>query len=1209
MRIRKLPQAEEYTFWNRLRRLWRKAVRVMACIVVFCTTYALILPAITQESPVQCGIEEHTHRDTCIGDQGELICELDAHSHSLACHADAHADLESADFWESTLASAERSSIWARDVVSIARTQLGYVESTRNYQVQEDGISLRGYSRYGAWYGDPYGDWNAMFVGFCLHYAGVEYMPLAADAKSWAEALAVPSVDLYRSRGSHVPQMGQLLFLDNTTNGLADRVAIIISVTTDDTGTPSVLETIEGDRLNRVQLQTYSMDHPAILGYGLLPQQLTAQERAAVQQVIADIDALAAMDQTGEEFSWQVARVYDTYANLTVAQKAAVTNEESLLAMEAIWSNTTYIAENHGIVSAAPTQAESAGTRDYLELNIFDYTDSWDASAAPRNEKWLDGLFQFDPATGTYSYDSRKNHAQYDATDYDRDGDTDEFILFHQVITPDFTLYPYGCFLPFHSISDLTRATQVGAFNYPGGLARYVEGILAENPAENVKTLLEGYRENTPDWDSLSPSDLADGDLDQLYNIDWDVPASDSFCLEMKLTFLQPQNGTVGADPVEFSFSGENDLWVYVDGVLFLNLTGSRGTIDFQKGLVSCFEGGQEIRHSFSELLHRAGWTEEQQNSALTPPDSQGNRTFRDYSTHSFQLYYLTRTAGAWDLRFNFPLLKPDSLTVSKALLSQEPILGNPNYRFQVLTADGALFLGPNSETGVDSYKIMDSGGNILQNPDGTHRIFRTDDQGTFSLKAGQRAIFENVSAYSGDYFLRELTSAEDGGQHIPEYISNTPGTVFFQVESQVVEAQLGALAITRKTEGTDTVSASRLEVILDSQRLPVGTPYLLIRRDGTEIPQTVTEPGILILEPEETAIIGNILSGTAFQVQETEPQHHTVTYTGNGPLQRDGGSLQGVIRSGQQTELLITQIQEGASVQIPVTQTITNGLDDGAYESSFRLVGVTDDTGETETGEEALDKTLSFSGRQGAFAFTISYRKQDIPQLPATFYYRIIQEPDEHYLSDDRLFVAEVLVAEADDGTISASLVQIHGSDTGSADFTATQAGALTLTLTVQGEEDALAQGFDFRLHLVRRAVPLPRTYTVMITDPQGDTLLQEAEAVDGDLIFYNITHGTTVTVTGIPVSTRYTITETIEDGFLAASRTGNKLTTSFTTEGIMAPGNTAVAYINTQTYVLPETGGSGTTLYTMAGCMLMLYCAAYLLYRYHKRRREVAS
>lgn len=81
--------AEKYTTKNRLRRIWQKLVRVMACIVVFCTTYALILPAITQEKAPKCGLAEHSHTEACYQISSHaLICTLPEqapHVHTEAC--------------------------------------------------------------------------------------------------------------------------------------------------------------------------------------------------------------------------------------------------------------------------------------------------------------------------------------------------------------------------------------------------------------------------------------------------------------------------------------------------------------------------------------------------------------------------------------------------------------------------------------------------------------------------------------------------------------------------------------------------------------------------------------------------------------------------------------------------------------------------------------------------------------------------------------------------------------------------------------------------------------------------------------------------------------------------------------------------------------------------------------------------------------------
>ena len=63
----------------------------MACIVVFCTTYALILPAITLEKDTVYGIEEHTHSEECyqqvtVTEQPVLSCGY-PHAHTEACYA------------------------------------------------------------------------------------------------------------------------------------------------------------------------------------------------------------------------------------------------------------------------------------------------------------------------------------------------------------------------------------------------------------------------------------------------------------------------------------------------------------------------------------------------------------------------------------------------------------------------------------------------------------------------------------------------------------------------------------------------------------------------------------------------------------------------------------------------------------------------------------------------------------------------------------------------------------------------------------------------------------------------------------------------------------------------------------------------------------------------------------------------------------------
>lgn len=82
-------RAEGYRARHRRNRIWKKLVTALGCLVVFCTTYALILPAITMERETVCGLSEHVHTGSCYSRQrGALTCTLaesEGHTHTDAC--------------------------------------------------------------------------------------------------------------------------------------------------------------------------------------------------------------------------------------------------------------------------------------------------------------------------------------------------------------------------------------------------------------------------------------------------------------------------------------------------------------------------------------------------------------------------------------------------------------------------------------------------------------------------------------------------------------------------------------------------------------------------------------------------------------------------------------------------------------------------------------------------------------------------------------------------------------------------------------------------------------------------------------------------------------------------------------------------------------------------------------------------------------------
>lgn len=158
-----------------------------------------------------CGYEEHVHSDACYtevlvcgyedeapenpadsaGEDGEaaptahshtadcyqrvLTCTLPEHTHTLECLADITADVETPADWDEQ--SEGVSSVWSDAMTEIAQRQLGYTESAKNFTVDktlgETLAQAHHYTRYGDWYGNPYGNWDVMFVAFCQHYAGI----------------------------------------------------------------------------------------------------------------------------------------------------------------------------------------------------------------------------------------------------------------------------------------------------------------------------------------------------------------------------------------------------------------------------------------------------------------------------------------------------------------------------------------------------------------------------------------------------------------------------------------------------------------------------------------------------------------------------------------------------------------------------------------------------------------------------------------------------------------------------------------------------------------------------------------------------------------------------------------------------------------------------------------------------------------------------
>ena len=483
-----LQQTSKYAKAHQRKRRWYKAVSCLAAVVVFCTTYALILPAITMEQDAKCGIPEHVHDESCyivvsephvhdescyelVGghahtddcytlQRGELICGqeereghhhtdacytettreltcgleesdghqhtdecyaweqvltcgqeesegqlvltcnleegevtttisdtpvcgLEEHTHTLACYSDPAADVETAQIWERAIKNVELTGDWREDVIAIAKTQLGYQESAKNYIVLEDGETIKGYTRYGAWYGDPYGDWCAMFASFVLNYAEVEGIPLDANCQHWIETLSKEENDLYRPADEYLPQPGDLVFFDFDIEDeapTADHVGLVVEIMNDEDENPIKLKTIEGDSSDKVQYVTYELDDPAILGYGQLPEQEPEDKEPAEQFVLtAESEDGITVTVTGdpESLPYPVEKITLSVQPVTdedvIALWKQTVEEAGENAEEAFLLDIALLHDREEIEPAGPVQVtfEGVETGDNDELTVF----------------------------------------------------------------------------------------------------------------------------------------------------------------------------------------------------------------------------------------------------------------------------------------------------------------------------------------------------------------------------------------------------------------------------------------------------------------------------------------------------------------------------------------------------------------------------------------------------------------------------------------------------------------------------------------------------------------------------------------------------------------------------------------------------------------------------------------------------------------------
>ena len=508
----------------------------------------------------------------------------------------------------------------------------------------------------------------------------------------------------------------------------------------------------------------------------------------------------------------------------------------------------------------------------------------------------LNHLFEYNSDTRQYSYDSDKYYAYLDAQN-----SATNFVVYNQPAT-------------MHSGSEEDDNYKETHGFFPFSKYEAVDG--SERGYKNGVTLDRNDRQNH------------------------------YFGMSMSTQFMQPKNGMITQnEKMIFSFSGDDDVWVFIDGVLVMDIGGSHGKIsgmiDFTTGEVVV--AGQSQGY-IGEKLRENGVDESKLNITR---DSDGHiisATLKDYEEFDLDFFYLER--GNWDsnckLEFNLAMINKNSVSVGKEITDVDTSkYGDVEFEYLIEVGENETPLQPYEN---QKYKIYNLDDRSYTGETGT-----TDSNGHFRLKHNQLAVFEkdttagssgidenlyykvtelnvNSQEYNEIYINQtnirsegyDETISDDGtisgNEENKEYSAASPvyqvsetGRVIFY--NRCSEYNKRELHIKKEMPSGSSTELFKMEVTLGDELY--SGEYFLIDAEGSTHTKTATD-GIIPLEVGQEAVIDDIPARTTFKVKEEElnpAEYNTPTYTvtngGESPVTE--GEASGVTVLGEDSEVVVT--------------------------------------------------------------------------------------------------------------------------------------------------------------------------------------------------------------------------------------------------------------------------------------------------------------
>ncbi len=837
-------------------------------------------------------------------------------------------------------------------------------------------------------------------------------------------------------------------------------------------------------------------------------------------------------------------------------------------------SRTINCGTDKPLTDAYERNIELAGAS--LGRYFSDETQTYGSYTIPAKVKAQNGLFLKDnyEKTGYYHFSSAENGVSFNSQ-------TGMFEVYQQLTTTTTAkgvTSEIGNFVPFNTFDKSTLSGLTNQYDM------------------SFKPLM------TPEEDPLSRK----GELLYLPKEATDF----HYGMEMLTTFYQREGGLdpKGQETV-FKFTGDDDLWIYIDGVLVLDIGGCHramsGEINFTTGMVSVNvevpdypnvqDGAPTVEtKSLYEIFQKAG--------ALERTEWKDNKTFADRTTHDFKMWYMERGEGAANLAidFNLSIVPTDGIAVEKNVegAGDAQYIGEERFAFRVM-AQEILATSPEGEFyKEDSYvpltDIKNGSGNII-----------SDENGIFYLKNGERASVEGLQL-NRKYYVEEI--CVDPSNSISIDTEKFSGTKVNGIEKKPTQA--GERTIIQSD--IKEVSAEK-EVVFTNQCVPREVYITKTTDPNTEKPSQENESfeitvqfktggvwkdyagsysvqgvdgikqainGKITLSKNQTAVIPGLVKGMEYRVFESAqgsfteaPVYQVTEGTTSATIGAiEGGEIRGVSGTVPAGNVGITM--QNANLQEVL---ITKRWVDGSDSFTMRPEQIT-----VSLEYQAIDAVADtpweiYSDRQGKTSWTVTAEAGS--KNGNTWTYRIGDLPSQY-----RYRVKEVKVGDtAVESALYETTVEDTQKGTGETNpvYTATVQNTLKWQMVKCSASDksVTLAGAEFEL-----------------IDSTNSVIAKGLSGADGIISWISVTDNKAQNLIELADGI-YTISESkAHPGYAVRSWT-MRIKDGFP-EAFSVPTNAedqekaiAVFYLENEVlYELPSTGGRGIFWYMISGTLLLM-------------------